>query len=71
MANGVGFSEDDGGVPLKYGLRWANNLTLDEIVSVDSDLASLVYSDNDSRAFLANTDNGRLLCFEDTDRVVS
>ena len=59
----IGFSEGDGGLPLRNGLRCAINFTLAEIDSAVRDMASLVKTESLSSAFLAKTDNGRLLMF--------
>lgn len=61
LAKGVGFSEGVGGLPLRCGLRWASNLILDEMDSIDKDLVSLVNSDSVSSVFFDRIDNGSLL----------
>lgn len=60
---GIGFSEGDGGLPLRYGLRCAINFTLAEIDSAVRDLAPLVKTESVSSALLAKIDSGRLLIF--------
>ena len=59
----MGFSDGDGGLPLRYDLRCAISFTLDEIDSVVRDLVSFVNSESVSSTFFDIRDSGRLLLF--------
>lgn len=51
-----------GGRRLKYDLRWARSLILDEIDSNVSGLASAMYGESSSRARFDSSESGRELC---------